>query len=336
MKEKNSVKNFFIAFFKNIKMFIFMMIFILTFIKLFGQENTLMIVCIYVGLVMFPACDTGMRKSAMFATIAFCYIGASVMAQLNTFSPWIALPFNLLYVFVVMAITSEPTYLKMNIIMLLPFLFNQSVPVDFNGFKLRMAATVVGTLIIIVCTYIQWRKNGYGKSDANTFVQQFKLGLKHMNTALRMTLGVSFALILATILKSQKPLWITIVVVSLTQFTSQEMLSRIKYRIIGTILGSAFFVITFKYLLPIEFGIAVVFLFNFIGSFLDEYKYKKFINTVSAINASLILFNTDHAVMYRFIGLAFGIAIVLLLYVIEKIIVKFIISRKNANAIGES
>jgi len=251
------------------------------------------------------------------------------MAQLNTISPWIALPFNLVFVFLVMAATSEPTYLKMNVIMLLPFVFNQSVPVDFNGFKARMAVTVIGTLIVIVCTYIQWTKNGYGKDGSRTLIEQIRKGLKHANTALRMTLGVSFALILSTILKSQKPLWITIVVVSLTQFTSQEMVSRIKYRLLGTILGSIFFVITFNYILPIEWGIAVVFLFNFIGAFLDEYKYKQFINTVSAINASLIIYNTDRAILGRFVGLFIGILIVCLLYLLEKLIVaKF---RKTVN-----
>nr|WP_307760391.1 FUSC family protein [uncultured Peptostreptococcus sp.] len=329
MKENTNRKSFLITFLNNVKMFVFMMIFILTFIKIFGQENTLIIVSIYVGLVMFPACDTGMTKKAMMAVIAFCYIGSTIMAQLNTISPWIALPFNLVFVFLVMAATSEPTYLKMNVIMLLPFVFNQSVPVDFNGFKARMAVTVIGTLIVIVCTYIQWTKNGYGKEGSRTLIEQIRKGLKHANTALRMTLGVSFALILSTILKSQKPLWITIVVVSLTQFTSQEMVSRIKYRLLGTILGSIFFVITFNYILPIEWGIAVVFLFNFIGAFLDEYKYKQFINTVSAINASLIIYNTDRAILGRFVGLFIGILIVCLLYLLEKLIVaKF---RKTVN-----
>ena len=323
MKENTNSKIFLATFLKNLKMFIFMMFFILTFIKFFGHDNSLIVVCIYVGLVMFPACDTGMTKSAMLSVIAFCYIGSTIVAQLNTISPWMALPFNLIFVFLVMAITSEPTYLKMNVIMLLPFVFNQSVPVDYNGFKMRMAATIIGTLIIIVCTYIQWTKNGYGKSGSRTLIEQFRKGLKHLNTALRMTLGVSFALILSTILQSQKPLWITLVVVSLTQFTSQEMVARIKYRIIGTILGSIFFVISFRYIFPIEFSIIFVFLFNFIGSFLDEYKYKQFINTVSAINASLILFNTDRAILNRFIGLAIGILIVLLLYLLEKLIVRF-------------
>lgn len=321
MKENNGIKSFSITFLKNIKMFIFMMFFILTFIKFFGPDNSLIIVCIYVGLVMFPACDTGMRKSAMLAVIAFCYIGSTVMAHLNTISPWLALPFNLIYVFLVMAATSEPTYLKMNIIMLLPFVFNQSVPVDSHGFMVRMAATLLGTAIILVCTYIQWTKFGYGGENSRTLVEQIREGLKHTNTAIRMTLGIAFALILSVILNNQKPLWITLVVVSLTQFNSKEMLSRMKYRVLGTILGSIFFVITFKYILPIKFGMAVVFLFNFIGMFMDEYKYKQFINTVSAINASLILFSTDHAILNRFAGLAVGIVIVLLLFVLEKMII---------------
>ena len=299
-----------------------MMIFILTLIKIFGTDNSLIIVAIYVGLAMFPICDTGLTKSAMLTIIAFCYIGSTAVAQLNAISPWIALPFNLIFVFLVMTVTSEPTYLKMNVIMLLPFVFNQSIPVDYNGFKVRMAATLFGTLIIIVTCYFQWTKKGFGKKGARSLREQFELGFKHKNTAFRMTLGVALAIILSHLMHSQKPLWITLVVVSLTQFTYQEMLSRIKYRLIGTTLGSIFFFIAFRYLFPIEFAIVIVFLFNFIGSFLDEYKYKQFINTISAINASLILFNTEKAILNRFVGLLIGILIVISLYLLEKIFLK--------------
>lgn len=297
------------------------MIFILTFIKIFGTNNTLIGVCVYVGLAMFPYCDMGMKRPTMLLSITLAYIGSIILAQINTISPFVALPLNLVYVFVMTLLTSEPPYLKMNIIMLLPFLFTQSVPVNTNGFKIRLIASIVGVVIIAVVTLWKWKKNDLGNKDCRGIREQFKVGMKYSTMAIRLSLGISFGLLLSALIGSKKPLWITIVVLSLTQFNSDEMISRIKHRIIGTILGSMFFIITFNYILPMEYGMAVVFLFGFIGCFFDDYKTKQFINTVSAINASMIIFSTDQAVLGRFIGLAIGICIVLVLYFIEKIII---------------
>ena len=216
----------------------------------------------------------------------------------------------------------------MNIIMLLPFLFTQSVPVDISGFYMRILSSVTGVAIMMAATLWQWKKSGFGTSGSKNIREQIQAGKKYSNIAIRLALGISFALLLSAIIKSRKPLWITLVVLSLTQFKTDEMVSRMKHRLLGTILGSVFFMITFNYILPIEYGMAVVFLFGFIGCFFDNYKTKQFINTVSAINASLIIFNTDHAILNRFIGLAIGILIVLALYCIEKIIVNTI--RKKA------
>ena len=112
MVEKNRIKSIFINFFKTLKMFVFMMTFILLFMKIFGADNTLIGVCVYVGLAMFPYCDTGMNKSTMMFTIFISYVGSAIISQVNTVSPLIAFPINFIFVYFVTLLTSEPHYLK--------------------------------------------------------------------------------------------------------------------------------------------------------------------------------------------------------------------------------
>lgn len=303
---------------KNTISFILMMVFILGFMKIFGEENILVGVCIYVGLVMFSKCDTGMKLSSMLVVIFICFVGSVFVSELNNYLPlWAGFVLNFAFVYVVMILSSEPTYLKLNNIMLLLFLFCESVPVDLKVFNIRMAGTFVGTIMVMGVTYYFWKKKGYGKENARTLTEQIKSGFNYNNVCLRMATGVSISILITSMYGSSKPLWISVVVLSLTQFSTEDMISRIKHRVLATIFGVVFFVVVFTYLVPVKYGVVVVLLLGYIGYYFDDYKHKQFINAVSAINASLVLFDPFKAIEARFEGLLVGIGIVLLLFVVE-------------------
>ena len=95
------------------------------------------------------------------------------------------------------------------------------------------------------------------------------------------------------------------------------MVDRIKYRTTATVCGIFFFSIVFGYIFPVEYAAILVMILGYVGFFIDEYKYKQFINFISSINASLIIFNAETAMVNRFIGLFMGIVIVLTLHIIS-------------------
>lgn len=303
---------------KNTFSFLFMMAFIISFIKIFGEENTLVGVCIYVGLMVFPECDTGMKLSSMLTIIFIVFVGSIFASDFNVHAPlWVAFVVNFLFVMLVMLMTSEPTYLKLNVIMLLLFLFCQSVPVSGSKFDLRVIGTLIGTFIVLLYTYYSWKNRGYGKGDGRGLIDQIKAGWKYKNVCIRMALSVSLAILITGYFATKKPLWISLVVLSLTQFSTEDMISRMKHRVIGTIVGVVFFVVVFTYIVPIKYGVVIILLLGYLGYYFNDYKHKQFINSVSAINASLVLFNPSSAIVSRFEGLIMGIGIVLLLFVVE-------------------
>lgn len=317
MKKKSNEKSKFIGKIKhNTFRFLAMMGFIMAYMAIFGEKNTLPGVAIYVGIMMFPKMNTGIKLYDMLIMIATLFIGSGLVAQIGVISPWLALPLNIIYIFITMIVTTEPAPYKMNMVFLLPLLFCQSVPVSIDLFPKRMVGILIATGITVAVTYIEWKKRGYGE-DGRTLKEQIKEGMKYVDVSARMALGVSIAILIAALMNSAKPLWVSIVVMSLTQIDTSDMVDRIKYRTIATVCGIFFFSIVFGYIFPVEYAAILVMILGYVGFFIDEYKYKQFINFISSINASLIIFNAETAMVNRFIGLFMGIVIVLSLHIIS-------------------
>lgn len=58
---------------------------------------------------------------------------------------------------------------------------------------------------------------------------------------------------------------------------------------------------------------------SYLSFFTPEYKYKQIVNAVCALNASLVLLDTTTAIENRVLCLLGGIAIVLLMHLLEKL-----------------
>lgn len=312
MTEKNIKK---IA--QNTLKFTFMMIFILVFIKIFGKQNTLIGVSAYVGLSTFPYCDTGLSRKSNNLIIPILYLSAPLIAYLNSYNYILSIPLNFIYIYILMLLSIEPSIFRLNVIYMLPFLFCESVPVNSEELPIRILATFVSVVIILIYSNFKWNKLEINNRDKSIKYQIYS-GLIHKRLIFRMSIGISIALFVTSLFKSEKPLWISLVVMSLTQIETDDMFIRIKQRTIGTILGTVFVAIVFGYLIPQKYQIIIVMLFGYLGFFYNDYSHKQFFNFVSSISASLIVFNQNTAMLNRFISLCIGISIVLILYFIEK------------------
>ena len=159
---------------------------------------------------------------------------------------------------------------------------------------------------------IWWRKKGYGK-NGRTIAEQVRLCAKNRGLVLRMATGLALAMLAGMLLHLKKPLWISIVVMSLTQLEFTETFQRIKYRAAATVAGIVVFLIVFRILVPSDYAMLVIFALSYATFFTPEYKYKQVVNAICALNASMILLDPGEAVVNRVLCLLAGIGIVLLL-----------------------
>lgn len=311
--------------------FIFNLGFIMVFQKLFGVENILPGVAIGVGLTMFPDGYIGIKRQTMGGIIVILYVGSVLIAQSALISPWTAIIINFLFVYLIMNLICEPNEFKPAISFLLCFIFSQATPVSMEMFPKRLFGALAGGLVVAIITMIKWKSDNKG-DDGRNLKEQILLCRKKNGYILRMSIGIAIAMFIGMIFHIKKPLWISIVVMSLTQLHFHEMLERIRHRLFGNIMGVLVFLILFKILIPEEYAFAMVLFLGYISFFISEYKYKQIVNAVSAINASLVLLDVSEAIENRLFCLIGGALIVILMFILQKIFKNFI----NSNNINKS
>ena len=301
---------------KNALNFAFNLAFVFLYQMLFGTENVLPGVAIGVGLTMFPVGYVGIRPLTMGGIILVLYTGSVIVGQTALISPWLALPVNFLFVLIIMVLTCEPAMYKPAISFLLCFVFSQAAPVAPEAFPVRAAGALAGGAAVAAATVIRWKKQGHW-NDGRNLKEQIELCIVRRGYIMRMALGIAIAMFVGMVLGLKKPLWISIVVMSLTQLHYHETLERIRHRFFGNVVGIIFFLVVFKLLIPEKYAFAMVLFLGYVSFFTSEYKYKQIVNAVSAVNASLVLLDTSTAVQNRLFCLAGGAVIVLALYLVQ-------------------
>lgn len=324
---KNKFPTFYLILFNAFR-FIINIGFVYIFQLLFGVENILPGVAIGVGFTMLSTNDFNLRPWTMFFITVFLYTLSGLVGQSALIPIIPAFIINFLFVILIVLLINEPQILKSSISFLLCFVFAQSTPVPWQHFNIRLLSLFSGSLFVGICIIINWYRKGYGKNGRN-LKEQILLCQKNKSYMFRMAFGISIAMMIGMILELKKPLWISIVVMSLTQLEFDETIERIKHRFIGTMIGVTLFFIFFQLIIPSQYAIIVVMLLGYIGFFFPDYKYKQIINAISALNASLVLLDTKTAIASRITCLISGIIIVLSIYYITKIIRYIIITLKQ-------
>ncbi|MEG0377238.1 MAG: FUSC family protein [Eubacterium sp.] len=307
--------------------FLFLMLLINVFISLFGPKNTLPGVAAAVGLMTFPALDLEIKPFSM-ALLIFSFYTLSGLAAQSVFAPpLLGFIINFAFVLLLLIFTSEPAAYKIYMPMLLAFIFGQSVPVSGQDFILRMEGLILSGIIIALSTVIMWKLKGFGKG-AKPLKEQIAASKNYKGFILRLSVGIALAMLIGTLLNLQKPLWISIVVMSLTQIELQDTITRIKHRTIATFVGIAVFIVFFHFLIPPQYHIFLILLIGYLNNFVKEYKYQQILNAVNAINASLILLDTSTAIKDRLLCLAAGIFIVLMFYGLH-FLTRYLLNRRQ-------
>lgn len=299
---KEAVFNFF--------QFVENLLFIYIFMYFFGSENILPAVSLGVAFTMFPYSDLQIKPGVMFGITIVLFTMGGCIAQLAYAPLWLAAPCYFGYLIVLILLSHEPEMYKPSISFLINFVFCQSTPVSHELFMNRFLCLFLGSIFVGGYTYVIWKLRGYGK-EGRGLREQISLCSVNKSYLFRMAFGVSFAMLVGSALQLKKPLWISIVVMSLTQLEFSQTLERIQHRFIGTMIGVVIFFVFFQLLIPKEYAAMFVLMMGYISFFMPQYKYKSIINAISALNASLVLLDTRTAILNRITCLLAGIVIVL-------------------------
>lgn len=312
----NKETSFVHSLYVNALQFIFTVGFVMLYQTLFGAENTLVGVAIGVGWTMYPKLNLGIRPNSFALLIVVLYCLTALAGNTALLPPFLALFLNFIVVVIVLLGSLAPIDTKPSITFLLCFVFAQATPVPLEALPMRLLGAFISSLFVALTTYLYWRRYGYGKDGMRIrdLIQASSVQRSYIH---RMSIGLAIAMFIGMWFHLPKPLWISIVVMSLTQIEFHETVERIKHRSFATIAGAISFIVIFDYLIPQEYAFLVVLLLGYFSYFAPAYKYKQIVNTICAINASLLFLDSLQAIQHRFFCLLGGILIVLAMWVMQ-------------------
>lgn len=334
MKRAEKGKSFFKRAGVNALKFAFNVLFAYVFQVVFGPENILVGVALCVGLTTLPEMDTGIQRVPMAGIIVGLNLAAGLAAQFALTNIWLALPVNALFVAALLLLSAEPVSKKTAISFLLCFIFCQANPVPTERLGMRMAALLAGSVLIAAVLFVKWKRRGIGDAG-RTLSEQIRFCALQRGYIFRSALGISVAMAIGMAAGLKRPMWISIVVMSLTQVDFEETRRRIMYRSMATILGAAVFLGILVRFMPGGYAMLFVLCLGYISFFTTKYQYTQIVNTVSALNAALIVLDSEHAVVTRVFCLALGILVTLCMWKLETVL-KQVLKRRTADAYAKT
>lgn len=272
--------------------------FIMLFSVLFGVSNSIAGLAVLLSIMAFRFSDLGIRTShsvfCMFIIFGILAIGPKVS---NLVPIGWAFCINIICIFLLMILGSHNVVMFNHSTLVLSYLLLQGYDVSGHTYKMRLLGLLVGAIITSFILYHNHRKIKYKRSLKNIF-QEFSLSSTRTRWQLRMTLGVSSVLLIANLLGLPKAYWLGIAAMSVTFPFKNDIAERVKFRALGSILGSILFLVVY-FVLP-ESWHGIIGILGGIGTGLSvHYGWQTAFNSMSAISIAVSVLGMKYAILFR-------------------------------------
>ncbi len=286
--------------FGNLTLLIKIIIFVSLFSKIFGDENSLLGVGVITAILMCGFIDTEICIKDSVLTIAVSLIIMGISAYLSRLNPFTGIVVNITTIFFIIYIFGNRIDKKTFVPFILCYVFLEGNPVTLEKLPLRIAATVVGGILIAIAYYLAHKKElNVANNSLYKQLTSIQKDTLQYNFALRMAVGVALAMFVGDYFSLEKSMWISVTAMSLTQPHLHQTKERIKYRVFGTVLGSVFFVVLFKLLVPESINTYALLFLSYIYTFIKEYKVQIVFVTINSLGAAMILYDMYVSVPMR-------------------------------------
>lgn len=307
--------------------FIGILLFINGFSWLFGSANLIIGVAVSTGIMVLKDVDLGVKPWQGIITVAVLFPMTGVMALLSQWNVWAAVGIHFLTVLALMVLTSAPLSSKAYLPFLLCYIFAQGNPVWGHDAWMRVLGLTLGGLASGVVYWAYHRKKQQ-KRTVGTLVAELPRWSLRSDFIWRVTIGVTIAMTAASLMDAGKPMWVSIVVMSLTQPFMKDTLQRTLHRGVATVVGVILFVLLFQFLIPMQYSSYALLLLGYVYNFVSQYKVQQVFVTINALSAAMILFDPGVSIFMRVSLLLVGIAIVLVVsltdtYVVHRLADRF-------------
>lgn len=303
--------------FKNLFMIACIIISVSLCSAIFGSNNSLTWVGTIVAIMLYWDLNIGINKRQAPIIIFSLFIFTGIANRVAEINPILGMIINLISIFSITYLLSAKPEYKAYIPLILIYIFDQSNVAIGKDFYTRMISLALGGLITGIVYYFRHRNVKEEFKNIKEHIKDVDITSPRFIISLKMSIGVSIAILIGTLLGIQRTMWISISVMSLTQLEFETTKERFKHRITYTIIGAVTFVLLFQVLIPEKYDALASIVLSYIYTFIESYKHKMIFITVSALSASMVIFDTTTAIATRIILIILGCILAILINKID-------------------
>lgn len=304
---KDKLKHTGIYFFKILLNIAFCTLFITLFSVIFGPENSVAGLAVLLCIMVFRCADLGIRASHGVLGIFIVFGILAAGPKISNLLPagW-AFCANAIFIMLLMVLGCHNVMMSNHSTLVLAYLLLQGYDVSGEAYGARLAGLLTGAVLTAAVFYRNHRKQTYKRTMKSLF-QEIDLSSTRTKWQLRFTLTISSVMLFAALLDIPKAMWLGIAAMSVCLPFRDDIGYRVKYRVLGNVLGGVLFIAA--YLVLPENAIAYLGILGGIGlGFSASYGWQTAFNAFTSLAIATPVFGTSYAIILRIFHNVFSAA----------------------------
>lgn len=284
---------------------VFCFVVVTLFSKIFGSDNSVVGVVVLLLLMILRQVDFGIKTTHSVGVIFLIFTILAAGPRLsNMASPVVAFLINIISIMGIMVLGCHNVIMSNQSTFVLGYLLLQGYDVTGHSYIMRLAGLAFGAVICAAVFYAKHKNRSYKREFTHLF-KEFELTSARTQWYLRLTLGVSSAMLIVSLLHMDRVMWVGIASMSVLLPFSKDLKYRVSRRGPFNILGCGIFLILYL-VLPKN-------LYTFIGliggigvGYSAGYAWQTIFNTFGALAIASNIFGVGAAIALRIIANLFG------------------------------
>ena len=266
--------------------------------KITGNDNSVVGVTVLLAKLVLRQADFGIRTTHGLLSIAGIFGILIAGPRLsNMVSPIPAFLINAVSILLLMILGCHNVIMYNHSTFVLGYLLLMGYDVTGKAYVLRVEGLLVGMVLCMVIFYKNQKKRPYRRTFPDLF-REFDLCSSRSRWYLRLTLIVSSAMLIMSLLGLPRAMWAGIACMSVCLPFSSDLVARAKLRGPYNILGSRFFVVLYI-VLPISMYPYIGIIGGIGVGYSAGYAWQTVFNTFGALSIASGLFGMTGAVVLR-------------------------------------
>lgn len=301
---------------KNLAIVGYMVGFCSVYMLLFGKENILLGATIATSILTMRHAVMGIKTPQAVGCILFCYLLIAFGPLLGGLNLFLAIPINFGCLYLITLLTGQNVFQKTEYNFLAAYIFAESSPVTGGAFWMRFLALMVGAVLVAGVYFIFHRKEKR-QHTIREILRHTHLTSTRNRFAIRLSCGLMVTMLIGDIFHIQYAAWMGMPVLSLSMLFVQDTRKRVIHRIIGTLFGGVIFLTLFTYVIPEFLHVWILLALLYVYLFLTDYRVQQMVIAIFSLNSASVFYGNDVAVGMRILLLMVGIAIVVVMNLVD-------------------